>query len=402
MTQWSDRTTGERVKLLRGERLTQEGLAAAAGLSVGTIRKLEQGGNLSLPSLLRVANALGTDVSVMVGQQAPRRGMDLDERSALRAVSAAVHASAMGDVGDVEPGSVEELRKVARRADEAFWKGAYVELGAILSRLLPEARGLRDSLTGAEQTRAAQVLADAYQTSATMANILGARDLGYAAIAYGRQVASQVGDDLRDAHLAASLSWIYLRDGHTTRGVQAAERAAAAVEPRMSDSDPDRLSVYGQLVTNAAVAASRGGASAETARDYLSQAHAVAARIGREHARGQQGQPFGPSYAATQALSVALALGDAGQALRLIGTTTLDRDMPLSTRARWKLDVALIRTETRQWDAATSELEEVCAMAPTWVRHQALPGVIVGRLADVSVTKVRKVAAAAGVSLAAR
>lgn len=399
MTQWSDRTTAERVKMLRGDRLTQEGLAEAADLSVGTVRKLEQGGNVSLPSLLRLAAALGTDVSVMLGQQAPRRGMDLDERSALRAVSAAVHSSAMGDVGDVEPGSVEGLRAAVRRADAAFWSGEYVELGAILSRLLPEARALRDASTGSLREKAVAVLTDAYQTSATMANILGARDLAYAAIAYGRQVAVQAGDDLRDAHLTASLAWIYLRDGHTVRAVQAAERAASAVEPRMSDSDPDRLSVYGQLVTNAAVAASRGGASAATARDYLNQAHAVAARIGCEHARGGQGQPFGPSYAATQALSVAMALNETGQALRLIDSTVLDREMPLSTRARWRLDIALIRTETRQWDAAANELQTVCDMAPAWVRHQALPGVIVGRLADISVAKVRKVAAAAGVSL---
>jgi len=170
----------------------------------------------------------------------------------------------------------------------------------------------------------------------------------------------------------------------------------------MSDKDPDRLSVYGQLVTNAAVAASRGGASDETAKDYLSQAHAVAARIGREHPRGDQGQPFGPSYAATQALSVALALGETGQALQLIDSTVLDPDMPLSTRARWKLDVALVRTDTRQWDTAAGELQDACDMAPAWVRHQALPGVIVGRLADISVAKFRKVAAAAGVSINVR
>jgi len=402
MTQWSHRTTSERVKLLRGDNITQEGLAELSGLSIGVIRKLEQGGNVSLPSLLRIASSLGTDVSVLVGQQAPRRGMALGERAALRAVSEAVHSTAMGDIHGIEPGPIDGLKVAARKADAAFWSGEYIELGAILSKLLPEARTLRDASTGKAREEAAHVLTDAYQTAATMANMLGARDLGYAAIAYGRQVAQLAGDDLRDAHLTASLAWIYLRDGHTARGFETAERAAAAIEPRMSDKDPDRLSVYGQLVTNAAVAASRGGASDETAKDYLSQAHAVAARIGREHPRGDQGQPFGPSYAATQALSVALALGETGQALQLIDSTVLDPDMPLSTRARWKLDVALVRTDTRQWDTAAGELQDACDMAPAWVRHQALPGVIVGRLADISVAKFRKVAAAAGVSINVR
>ncbi|WP_406197026.1 hypothetical protein OH807_11065 [Kitasatospora sp. NBC_01560] len=67
------------------------------------------------------------------------------------------------------------------------------------------------------------MLTDAFQTAAVMANILGARDLGYAAITHGRNVAGQVGDDLRAAHLMASLSWIYLRDGHTAKGVNVAE-----------------------------------------------------------------------------------------------------------------------------------------------------------------------------------
>ncbi|MGF1425032.1 helix-turn-helix domain-containing protein [Kitasatospora sp. LaBMicrA B282] len=402
MTQWQDRTTGERVKLLRGPDMTQEQLAAGAGVSVKTVQKLEQGGNLSLPFLLRIAGALGTDVSTILGQQSPRRGMDRDERSALRSMSAAVHGTAMGDIGDVEPGPLAGIRAAARQADRAMWEARYPEMGGILSLLLPEARALYDSSTGEQRTAAAGVLADAYQTAAYASNLMGARDLAYAALNYGRAMAVGVGDDLRAAHLSSTVAWVSLRDGNMARGLAIAEKAAASIEPRMSETDPDRLSVYGQLVTNAAVSASRGAAGADTARDWLSQTHAVAARLGREYARGQQNQPFGPSYAATQSLSVAIALGDHGKALRLIDTTRLDPSMPLSTLARWHLDVALVRTETRQWDAALEALEEVCEMAPAWVRHQALPGVIVNRLADVSVTKVRKVAAKAGVSLSLR
>ncbi|MER5974649.1 helix-turn-helix transcriptional regulator [Streptomyces sp. NPDC002055] len=53
MTQWAEYSAGERIKLLRGASLTQEQLAEAAGLSVATIRKAEQGGkgNSTSPSL---------------------------------------------------------------------------------------------------------------------------------------------------------------------------------------------------------------------------------------------------------------------------------------------------------------------------------------------------------------
>ncbi|WP_327713657.1 hypothetical protein OG912_14540 [Streptomyces sp. NBC_00464] len=35
------------------------------------------------------------------------------------------------------------------------------------------------------------------------ANVWGSRDLAYAALTYGRQIAVQAGDDLRDAHLVS-------------------------------------------------------------------------------------------------------------------------------------------------------------------------------------------------------
>ncbi|MEU2718859.1 helix-turn-helix transcriptional regulator [Streptomyces sp. NPDC007205] len=399
--QWSEYSTAERLKTLRGA-MTQEQLAEAANVSVGVVRKLERGGTASLPSLLSIASVLGTDIAVLLGQQAPRRSMDRDERAALRALSAATHDAAIGIPTDTEPGTVEELRGVVRRADAAYWAGRYTELGALLGALLPESRARYDAADADERKAAAGVLADVFQTAGMAANVWGSRDLTYAALTYGRQIAVQAGDDLRDAHLAATTAWVNLRDGRTAQGFALAAAQADRIEPKMSEHDPDRLSVYGQLVTNAAVAASRGGASPDTAREYLSQAHAVGARIGAEHARGRHAQPFGPLYAATQAMSIAVALGDTGGALRLMDTIRLDDTVPLATRARYGLGVALTHVECRRWDQAADTLEKICGMAPGWVRHQMLPGVIISRLAGVSVGRLRGLAHAAGVPLTVR
>ena len=65
--QWSEYSTAERLKRLRGA-MTQEQLAEAANVSVGVVRKLERGGTASLPSLLSIASALGTDIAVLLGQ----------------------------------------------------------------------------------------------------------------------------------------------------------------------------------------------------------------------------------------------------------------------------------------------------------------------------------------------
>ncbi|MEE1747895.1 MULTISPECIES: helix-turn-helix domain-containing protein [Streptomyces] len=399
--QWSEYTTAERLKALRNG-MTQEQLAEAAEVSVGVVRKLERGGTASLPSLLSIASALGTDIAVLFGQQAPRRSMDRDERAALRSLSGVTHDAALGIPAEVEPGTVDELRAVVQDADAAYWAGRYTELGVLLGALLPEARARYDASNTDEKAAAAGVLADVFQTAAMAANVWGSRDLAYAALTYGRQIAVQAGDDLRDAHLAATTAWVNLRDGRTAQGFSLAATQADRIEPKMSEHDPDRLAVYGQLVTNAAVAASRGGSSAETAREYLSQAHAVGARLGSEHARGGHAQPYGPLYAATQAMSIAVALGDIPGALRLMDTVKLDDTVPLATRARYGLDVALTHVECRRWDQAADTLEAVCGMAPGWVQHQMLPGVIISRLAGVSVSRLRGLAHAAGVPLGVR
>ncbi|QNE77788.1 helix-turn-helix domain-containing protein [Streptomyces finlayi] len=399
--QWSEYTTAERLKTLRSG-MTQEQLAEAAAVSVGVVRKLERGGTASLPSLLAIASTLGTDIAVLLGQQAPRRSMDRDERAALRTLSAATHDAAIGIPADTEPGTVTELRAAVRHADTAYWAGRYTELGTLLAALLPEARARYDAAGTDEREAAAGLLADVFQTAGMAANVWGSRDLAYAALTYGRQIAVQAGDDLREAHLAATTAWVNLRDGRTAQGFALAAARAERIEPRMSEHDPDRLSVYGQLVTNAAVAASRGGASADTAREYLSQAHAVGARLGSEYARGGHAQPHGPLYAATQAMSIAVALSDTAGALRLMDTVRLDETVPLATRARYGLDVALTHVECRRWDRAADTLEAVCTMAPGWVQHQMLPGVIISRLAGVSVGRLRGLAHAAGVPLGVR
>ncbi|MFJ6464032.1 helix-turn-helix domain-containing protein [Streptomyces sp. NPDC091387] len=149
--QWSEYTTAERLKALRNG-MTQEQLAEAAEVSVGVVRKLERGGTASLPSLLSIASALGTDIAVLFGQQAPRRSMDRDERAALRSLSGATHDAALGIPAEAEPGTVDELRAVLQDADAAYWAGRYAELGVLLGALLPEAHGQRQEMME-ERTR---------------------------------------------------------------------------------------------------------------------------------------------------------------------------------------------------------------------------------------------------------
>lgn len=85
-------TVGERIKRLRrGVLLTQDDLAAAAGVSTDLIRKLEQGRRhtASIGSLHRIAAALDVDLGELLGRDSPFG----DPRTAHRRAEA-LHAAA--------------------------------------------------------------------------------------------------------------------------------------------------------------------------------------------------------------------------------------------------------------------------------------------------------------------
>lgn len=133
MARWSDYTTGERIKILRGPGMTQERLAEASGLSVATIRKAERDLGVGLPSLLRICAALHADVSVILGQQEPRRAMHRDDRAMLRGLSRAVHDTA-ADIGtDEEPPSGAELVSGLAAAWERYRAGESAVAGGLVA-----------------------------------------------------------------------------------------------------------------------------------------------------------------------------------------------------------------------------------------------------------------------------
>ncbi|GHE97369.1 hypothetical protein GCM10018785_72370 [Streptomyces longispororuber] len=400
MSDWSDLTTGKRIKHLRGSDLTQQGLADATGLSLALVQKAEQDrGDLSVGSLLKLAHALNTDVSVILGQQAPRRGMSRDTRAALRRLSDAVHDSALGDWNGVgEPGTLSELEAVHERVSAAYWRGDFVQLSELVAKVVLEGRARYAQATGHERERLGAVLTSSYQFASSTAMLLGQRDLALSALTSARHMEDASSDPLLAAVTDSTLSWLHLRGAKVTQAVAVAERAASRIEPSFSKSPRPQLVVYGRLMTGAAVAASRQG-DAASADDYLSHAHAAAARLGRDEV--VYGTHFGPTFANTEAVGIAVALGNYGKALKLASRTELPRSMPKLSRNRYKLDVALAQCAAGLHDQAGNTLIEVGLDAPEWVKHQALPGVIGKRLAKVSTARVRRISDVIGVSLLA-
>ncbi|MFF2115978.1 helix-turn-helix domain-containing protein [Kitasatospora sp. NPDC058184] len=395
MTQWSDYSTGQRIKMLRAG-MTQEELAEAAGVSVPTVRKAEkEGGSIGLPSLLKLSAALHADVSVILGQQAPRRASLIGDRAMLRGLSRTVHDTAAGVGTDVEPPAAAALRADLARAWADYRAGDYTQAGSLAAPAITEAAALLRSAPDGEQCAAHGLLADAYRLASYTAQFHGARDLAYAAIGHARHHVHKAADPLRAAMVDCGRSWLYMRDARLDQATTTAEDAFASIEPHYAERDLERLATYGWHVTFAAVIASRRG-DTDRAQDLLAQGQTVAARMGRDVM--VNGTSYGPTTVTTQAIGIHTVMGDPGKALALARNLGDLSPLPQAARNRLALDVALAQVDTRQYDAALDTLLQVCNAHPGWARHQALPGAIMQRVGHARTTRLRKLGCILGIN----
>ncbi|MEU1371985.1 helix-turn-helix transcriptional regulator, partial [Streptomyces sp. NPDC005803] len=230
MPQWADYSTGERIKILRGREIRQSDLAEMTGLSIDTIKKAEQDKALSLPTLLAIADALSVDTSVILGQQAPRRALAQGDRIMIRDLSRAVHDTAAGILpADVEAMTLDELQVTTDRCWDLYWRGRYVEAGAVVAPFITAAAARLHEQAAGEQAPAWGVLSDAYRLAGYVANLMGARDLAYASIGHAQNAAERGADDMRVALVGSGRSWVYLRDARLPEALALAEKSAADI-----------------------------------------------------------------------------------------------------------------------------------------------------------------------------
>lgn len=220
--------------------------------------------------------------------------------------------------------------------------------------------------------------------------------LAFASIGHAQAAAERSNDELHPALVMSGRSWIYLRDARLGDSLRLAEKAAADIEPRFSTATPEQLTVYGSHINFAAVVASRMQ-NKDLVKDYLAQSNATGARMGNEHRA--HGTLFGPVTAVTQAVGIAVALGQTGKALDLIHDIS-DESLGVLTeaaRSRFAMDKAMAQADAKLYDASLETLEQALVKAPTWARHQALPGVIVQKVGRASTARLRRVSALIGV-----
>ncbi|MCA1219737.1 helix-turn-helix transcriptional regulator [Streptomyces sp. 8L] len=364
---------GDRIRSLREFRdITQEELAERAGVSVDTIRKLEQGRRQTarIDTLRLLARALDVQLERLVGQ--PTVTEQLSDDGGLLALRDAIQdigalPGVLADDLDEDPPDADVWSSSVARATNLYWAGAYSQLSGMLPLLL------RDGRAAARQSDSELVwagLALAYQLAASLATQAGHTDWAFQAVEKQLDAARRASDPLAEGMGVSTLSWVLLRQGRWEQAQGIAERKADALEPSFRRATAEQFAVYGNLLVAAATPAARRDQHDEAMR-LLTVAEAAATRSGPVRAYGSV---FSPVDVRTQKVNISLAgrVDRPDEALRHASRVDVAEISRPVHSASYRVDVAQARYRTGDAEGALGTLMEVERDQPEWIKFQAL------------------------------
>jgi transcriptional regulator with XRE-family HTH domain len=368
---------GERIRRLRNDVLmTQDDLAAAAGVSTDLIRKLEQGRRhtASIGNLHRIATALDVDLGELLGREsmpdaAPDAGV-----VALRQAVADV-TDLLGDV-EGEPLSLRDAERSVTYLWGAYWSGKYDQLTRLIPQALIGLRAMLHAANPATRSKATEQLAWGYWVAGSTLTHLLQPDAAFMAVRRAVDLASSGDDALLAAALKGSLSWQLMVSGRFAEAERVAVRTAESIEPSRDVSVQD-LSAYGSLLVTAATAAARDNRGV-VAGDFLASAGEIAQRVGSD--RIDYETPFGPSQVTMQTVDVSVVTEDYPAALDAASRMPSNPGLPLAARCRHLTDRACAHANLGHEEQALTLLLTAEGMSPDWIRHQTLVRSVIGDL----------------------
>lgn len=391
---------GDRIRSLREYRdLTQEQLADRAGISVDTIRTLEQNRRQSarIDTLRRLARALDVQLERLVGQPTMTQQLQDDGglialRDAIQDIGALPGVLSGDDLED--PPGEDAWAESVNAATRLYWEGGYSELSSTLPLLLRDGRAVvRETPT----ERAWRQLALAFQLAACLATQSGHPDWAYTAVEQQLAAAGRASDPLMEGMGVSTLSWVLLRQGRWEQAQDIAVRKADALEPSFK-ATPNELAVYGNLLVAAATPAARRDEH-DAAIAMLTRAEGAAVLSGPVKAYGSA---FSVTDVRTQKVNISLA-GEANrpeQALQFAGDVHVeDISRPVHSAA-YRVDVAQAQYQTGDSEGALATLLEVEKDQPEWIRFQVLAAATVREMLEAERrrnTPLRSLAARLGV-----
>jgi transcriptional regulator with XRE-family HTH domain len=371
-----DRAFGRRVAELRkAQGLTQQQLAALLnGRTNSWMSQVERGIQpvRRMDVLREIADALGVAVSSLdpdAPEPAPHvsdvaiRANDLDGARLVIAGHPAI-----GTLLGTEPaGDAPDLAALGEDVEQVWeltHEARFAEVSEVVTELVPALERAVRTVSAEDKPLAYGLLARAYQALA--AAFARQADSRASWVAADRAIAAAElsGDVLLVCAGVYRMVHAFVRLGDKQEAEHAVRGAIEALEQR-SDLGPEGLSVLGSLHLAKALVHARCGQRPE-AKEEIEKARQVASRIGED--RNDYNLEFGPTNVAIQAVSTAVDLGDAGEALDIGQEIDADALSP-ERRGRLLMDLGRAHAQRRQMPDAVECLLRAEEIAPETVHN---------------------------------
>ena len=370
---------GRRVAYWRGRRrMSQQVFADRLGKSKSWVDKVERGVRRldKFSVVYEISDVLQLDVQLLLGRDPERRPdsmncidqVEVEEiRSALERydqISAFFYAPP-------EPPPLTEIRKAVTHAWQTYQHAKYGVLARALPKLLREAQAADAAYAGSDHSPdTAHQLAQVYQLSSSTLRKLGEHELSWLAADRSIAVSRRAGDPLLAGTATYRVASSLLALGRARPALEVNVNIANRLAPG-TDAEPvtpERLSVYGMLLLQGAMAAARIGDSA-TVRDLITGADEAARALGSDE--NHYWTSFGPTNVELHRAAAMVELGDGRVAvdahenhLNLAGFMAM---MP-ERRAHHFLDIARGFAQLGEVDRAAEMLLEGDRLAPSEIR----------------------------------
>ncbi len=381
---------GERIAYHRKRLgLSQVEFAGLVGRSESWVSQVERGVRPvdRLSVLQKLADVLSVSVAELRGAEEDAAAVDErpEDFEVLRLALTghpAIRTVLTGTNEQVTEQRLNDLRQRHAGVWSMVHASRYSELAPILTGLISDLEAAVRGVAADNLRRSArELLTDTYQATAAIMAKLAETDAAWIAADRAAFIAETIGAPLAVAASQFRMGHTFLSLSQVAQAQAVAASAADALESRISDqTDPAALSLYGGFQLILAVSAARETSRAQ-AHEHLNTAREVAQRLGED--RNDYGTEFGPTNVAIHAISIAVELGDAGQALDLAREVDASRMSP-ERQARYLIDLSQAQAMRRQIGEALHSLQEAERLTPEQTRTHRIARAVTRDLIQLS------------------
>ncbi|MFJ8755068.1 helix-turn-helix domain-containing protein [Streptomyces sp. NPDC102441] len=293
----------------RAAGLSQEQLAQRAGMSIGPIRKIEQGhGGVRMETLHTLARALKLKTSDLMAAGPPQPVKHDDPNSQnLRELRIALTPALTLGPATAPAGEEPDLRRLSRMTYDnsvLYFGDTYQSIAADLPTLI---RAANDAVayydSGDERTYALVERSRALNLVGRYLTQIRQFDLAHVAARGAIEDAKAAGNNLVAASGVGGMCWLLVRTERFDEAEDIAVATMDIVEPKIMGATPDEYSTWGGLAMEAAAAAARNNRPKE-AKALRKAAGTAAKAVGKTHRNLlRHWSMFGPVTAAMEELS---------------------------------------------------------------------------------------------------